>query len=140
MTSDGGPALFRLVRYWSRRWATGPPSAEDRQVQHVLAVTAVDAAGAEPTIGAVAHQLGVDQSGASRLVGAATAQGYLTRVAASGDRRRAAVALTDTGRAVLADAQSWQRAAFSELTAAWDPSDQERFAGYLQRLADEAGA
>src|SRR5436309_11516549 len=97
---DGGPALFRLVRFWSRRWvnrASAGLTAEDRQVQHILAVEAVDTTRDRPggaTIGAVAHQLGLDHSGASRIVRDATAAGHLERGQAEHDGRRAALRLT----------------------------------------------
>ena len=136
---DGGPALFRLVRFWSRRWST-PPSLDDQRVRHVEVLSAVTAAGQESTIGAVARQLGIDRSGAGRFVRDAVEAGLLQRHAADPDRRRAAVSPTPEGRALLAAALDWQRDAFAELTATWRPADRARFAGYLQRLADEQGA
>ncbi|MGI5125827.1 MarR family winged helix-turn-helix transcriptional regulator [Pseudonocardia sp. CA-107938] len=136
---DGGPALFRLVRFWSRRWST-PPSLADERVRHVEVLAAVTAAGPQPTIGAVARQLGIDRSGAGRFVRDAVEAGLLERRAADPDRRRAAVAPTAEGTALLDAALDWQRAAFAELTAGWEPADRDRFAGYLQRLADEQGA
>ena len=144
-TADGGPALFRLVRFWSRRWISRTSeelTGQPRHVHHILVVEAVqatddDAGGA--TIGAVAHQLGLDHSGASRIVRDAAAAGYLTRTGSRRDRRRAELRLTDDGRQLLAGSREWQRHAFDEITDGWTESDRRQFAAYLQRLADELG-
>lgn len=139
----GGPALFRLVRFWSRRWA-GRASAEltgeARHVQHILVVEAVRTHPDEATVGTVAHQLGLDHSGASRMVKDAVAAGYLARDTSRQDRRRARLELTESGHALLAGSRQWQRQVFDELTASWDEDDRLRFAGYLRRLADDLGA
>ncbi|WP_051571694.1 helix-turn-helix domain-containing protein [Cryptosporangium arvum] len=66
----------RLVRFRARRWARGPGAP-----RVVLTVEAVRAAGAEAGVNDVARQLGLDQSGASRMVSAATDAGYLQRLA-----------------------------------------------------------
>lgn len=143
---DGGPALFRLVRYWSRRWPRGaaahgaddPPTA-----QHVLVVTtaaALAAEGAAPTVGDLATALGLDQSGASRMVTAAHRDGYLERHRDSADARTTRVRPTPGGLALVAAAEEWQRARFAELTATWSDQDRARFAGYLTRLADQLRA
>ncbi|MEU8380512.1 MarR family transcriptional regulator [Streptosporangium sp. NPDC048865] len=152
---DGGPALFRVVRFWSRRWAgraSEELTGEQRHVQHILVVEAVAAnarpAGAAPvagayeavTVGTVAHRLGLDHSGASRMVRDAVEAGYLARATAERDRRRASLRLTESGRELLAGARQWQHRMFEELTASWAEQDRRRFAGYLQRLADEVGA
>ncbi len=142
---NGGPALFRLVRFWSRRWvnrATEELPGELRQVQHIQAVEAVHAAdgGArEATVSTVAHQLGLDHSGASRIVRDATAAGYLLRAESEQDRRRAVLLLTPRGEQLLADSHRWQRRVFTELTASWSERDREQFAAYLRRLAGELG-
>jgi DNA-binding MarR family transcriptional regulator len=144
VAADGGPALFRLVRYWSRRWTMRTSeelTGEMRHVQHILVVEAVDATGSgEATVGTVAHQLGLDHSGASRMVRDAVAAGYLTRVASERDRRRARLRPTPSGRDLLGGSRRWQRQVFDELTATWDRRDRRRFAGYLERLAEELGA
>ncbi|MFI5607103.1 MarR family winged helix-turn-helix transcriptional regulator [Amycolatopsis sp. NPDC051903] len=140
---EAGPALFRLVRHWSRRWTTRTSAelpGEQRHVQHILAVEAVDTASAHPgevTVATVAHHLGLDHSGASRLVRDATAAGYLTRGTSGQDRRRASLQLTDSGRELLAASHQWQRRTFDELTATWTAADRRRFASYLVRLAGE---
>ncbi|WP_245547992.1 MarR family winged helix-turn-helix transcriptional regulator [Nocardia pneumoniae] len=144
---DGGPALFRLVRFWSRRWssqaltrATRESDGELRRVQHIQVVEAVAAAlrtGAEATVTDVADQLGLDHSGASRMVRDAVAAGYLARGDSAHDRRRVVVRLTGSGHELLAASHDWQRQCFDQLTATWNEHDRRRFAVYLQRLADE---
>lgn len=109
-------------------------------MRHVEVLTAVAAGGPEPTIADVAHQLGIDRSGASRLVRDAADAGLLDRLTADPDRRRAAIHATPAGRELLDAALDWQRAAFVELTASWEAADRACFAGYLHRLADEQGA
>ncbi|WP_245558266.1 MarR family winged helix-turn-helix transcriptional regulator [Nocardia thailandica] len=144
--ADGGTALFRLVRFWSRRWsnqaftrATREPDAERRRVQHIQVVEAVAAlrANEEAAVTDVAEQLGLDHSGASRMVRDAVAAGYLARSDSTRDRRRAVVRLTDSGHELLAASHDWQRRCFEQLTAEWNEHDRHRFACYLQRLADE---
>ena len=148
MTSaEGGPALFRLVRFWSRRWARGVAAGAGDTAQHVLTVEAVItccASGAgDPdgaTVGDVARRLGLDQSGASRMVAAAAAAGYVERARAAADGRRSVLRLTPEGRALIDSSHRWQRDTFAELTTTWDEKDRAQFAGYLQRLASEVGA
>lgn len=140
---EGGPALFRVVRFWSRR---GPLrvaeelTGEQRRLQDIQVLDAVHAAGrsgAEVSVADVAHQLGIDRSGASRFVGDAVEHGYLQRGAGRADARRAVISLTPTGQELLDAAHAWQRQVFAELTASWSPDDARAFAGYLGRLADE---
>ncbi|WP_200824584.1 MarR family winged helix-turn-helix transcriptional regulator [Nonomuraea solani] len=141
---EAGPALFRLVRFWSRRWAgrAAESAGEQRHVQHILVVEAVRTSdGATgPTVGTVAHQLGLDHSGASRMVRDAVEAGYLARDTSDSDRRRACLRLTEDGHALLAGSRQWQRHAFEELTASWDEHDRRQFGAYLRRLADDVGA
>jgi DNA-binding MarR family transcriptional regulator len=143
-SADGGPALFRLVRFWSRRWAVRTSeelTGRQRHVQHILVAEAVGASdGREATVGAVAHQLGLDHSGASRMVRDAVDAGYLMREESASDRRRVRLRVTASGEELLDGSRRWQRQAFDELTAAWDPRDRRRFAAYLRRLAEEIGA
>ncbi|MFI5959227.1 MarR family winged helix-turn-helix transcriptional regulator [Cryptosporangium sp. NPDC051539] len=136
--NDGGPALFRLVRFWSRRWARD--AAGGAHPQLMLTLDAVHVAGAGAGVNDVARQLGLDQSGASRMVAAATEAGYVERAPGTADARRRELRLTPDGERLLESARDWQRATFEQLTAEWPASDREQFGSYLQRLADEAGA
>ncbi len=146
MHDDGGPALFRLVRFWSRRWARGVAEqvgADASLPQNVLVVDAVDTLrrdDAEATVGELARQLGLDHSGASRMVAAAMQGGYVERGRSETDRRRSALALTAEGRALLDSSRRWQQARFAELTRHWDDHDRTAFAHYLGRLAREVRA
>ena len=95
------------------------------------------AAAATVPVADVAHELGVDHSGASRMVSEASRQGYLVREAAADDARRATLTLTKDGLDVLAAAQAYQDDVFGQLTAGWSVKDAARFATYLRRLADQ---
>ncbi|GLY39394.1 MarR family transcriptional regulator [Amycolatopsis sp. NBRC 101858] len=142
-TPDGGPALFRLVRHWSRQWA---PDVVERfaegaptwTVPNLLVIQAVDGAtAAEVTVADVAHQLGIDRSVASRMVAEAGRDGFVKRSTSARDARRAVLTLTDAAKEFLAASQAHQRQAFEALVGHWPREDRERFAGYLSRLADE---
>jgi len=148
---DSGPgaALFQVVRFWSRRWAAhaarSPGVAADdeqRRVQDIVLLDAVDGArrgAAEVAVTDIAAQLGIDRSGASRLVTDAAGRGYVVRGTSDADARRAVVTATPDGQRLLASARAWQEEAYARLTADWDPADAARFGGYLRRLADQLG-
>jgi DNA-binding MarR family transcriptional regulator len=151
-TTGGGPALFRLVRFWSRRWAAGaagdvtgvPAEARgDRDdaghVGHVLVLEAIEAAarGGVAQIGEVAVELGLDRSNASRMLAAAVAAGLVTKTVSAHDARRTELAVTPAGAELLAAARAWQEQTFRRLTADWPAADVRRFASYLVRLAEQ---
>src|SRR5689334_2163652 len=133
----GGPALFRLVRYWSRRWAAGP--APEGQVGHVLILEAIDAAGRGSTaqIADVAVELGLDRSNASRMLAAAVDAGLVTKTVSLRDARRTELGITPDGQDLLRAARDWQEQTFARMTAGWPAADARRFAAYLVRLAHE---
>ena len=162
--AGGGPALFRLVRFWSRRWAAdaarqaqqgagdaGDPAA---QVGHVQVLEAIDAAaraagpgGSSPRGGSgapvaaiadVAVQLGLDRSNASRMLASAVAAGLVTKAVHPGDARRTELGITPAGQDLLAAARGWQDQVFARLVAGWPAADARRLAGYLQRLAAQS--
>ncbi len=142
--AEGGPALFRLVRFWSRRWARGVAVGVDVEAslpQHVITLEAVNACTGEDgaTVGQVARQLGLDHSGASRMVAAVEAAGFVERSRSSVDGRRSVVRVTGAGQQLLEVSLRWQRQMFEELTIGWSEQDRQQFAGYLDRLASQLG-
>ncbi|MDS0136490.1 MULTISPECIES: MarR family winged helix-turn-helix transcriptional regulator [unclassified Amycolatopsis] len=143
-SSEGGPALFRLVRHWARQWA---PDVVDRfaagtppswTVPNLFVIQAIDGtAGDEVTVADVARQLGIDRSVASRMVSEAARAGFVERSTSTRDARRAVLTLTEFAKEFLEASQAHQRQAFDALVGHWPQEDRERFAGYLGRLADE---
>ena len=133
----GGPALFRVVRYWSRRWAAGP--APEGQVGHVLILEAIDAARRDGTaqIADVAVELGLDRSNASRMLAAAVDAGLVTKTVSAHDARRTELGISPEGEDLLRAARDWQEETYARMTAGWPPADARRFAAYLVRLASE---
>jgi DNA-binding MarR family transcriptional regulator len=133
----GVPALFQLVRFWSRRWAAGAARDADGDVGNVLVLEAIDAARRHGSalIGDVAIELGLDRSNASRMLTAAVADGLVTKVASPEDARRTELGMTPAGRRLLKAARAWQTSAFAHLVADWPAADSRRFATYLVRLA-----
>ncbi|MEJ3750633.1 MarR family winged helix-turn-helix transcriptional regulator [Actinomycetes bacterium KLBMP 9797] len=82
----------------------------------------------EPTtVNAVAHELGIDQSGASRLVKSAADAGYLTMVKSASDGRRREVSITAVGQAALEHAHGWQEQVFDDLTTGWSRQRRDDF-------------
>ncbi|HEX4214569.1 MAG TPA: MarR family winged helix-turn-helix transcriptional regulator [Candidatus Dormibacteraeota bacterium] len=135
----GGPALFRLVRFWSRRWAADPRRGLSGNVAHVLILEAIDTAAADgpAAIAKVAAELGLDRSNASRMLADAVSAGLVAKTVAAGDARRAELAITAGGRTLLASARAWQGDMFARLVQDWPAEDARRFAGYLRRLASQ---
>lgn len=140
-----GRALFRLVRFWSRRWAPEVAQKLDDHaprtatVQNLYVVEAVHSAaqGGEVTVADVARQLGLDRSVASRMIADAVRDGYLVRDTSTSDARRARLSLTEAGEEFLSTSHEHQEQVFAALVAHWPAEDRRRFAGYLERLARE---
>ncbi|GAB3846841.1 MarR family winged helix-turn-helix transcriptional regulator [Dactylosporangium cerinum] len=135
----GGPALFRLVRFWSRRWAAGITQDEGGEVAHIQVLEAIDASGRPAQIGAVAVELGLDRSNASRMLAASVAAGLVTKTVSAQDARRTDLDLTPAGSDLLAAARAWQEQTFARMVADWPARDARRFAAYLVRLAASEG-
>jgi DNA-binding MarR family transcriptional regulator len=135
MTGQGpGQVLFHFVRHWSRRPVSADAGGEQGRL--VLVCEAVHALGwrrTRATVNAIAHEIGIDQSGASRLIKTAEAVGYLTMAASRADGRRREASLTPDGRSMLDEAHRWQEAVFAELTTGW--SDEKRF-DFQQAMTD----
>ncbi|MEU4405170.1 MarR family winged helix-turn-helix transcriptional regulator [Streptosporangium sp. NPDC023963] len=166
VAEQAGPALFALIRYWSRRWPQGV-AGDGAEGGHVSRVVVVDiiggrgggggggesgggAGGAGVTGGgggggrtgvrAVADALGVDRSVASRMVADAVAAGLVRRGTMERDARHADLALTASGHELLAAARRWQNDTFDAFTAHWPAEDRETFASLLVRFAADATA
>lgn len=135
-TEGPGQILFEFVRHWARRWNTTGEGSADRNGRMVLvteAVRSLTVRGAV-TINALAAEIGIDQSGASRLVKEAVSAGYLTLAPSGSDARRREVSITDTGLTLLADAHRWQEAVFDQLTAEWTTDERDDFHRAMLRL------
>jgi DNA-binding MarR family transcriptional regulator len=85
------------------------------------------------SINEIAEELGIDQSGASRMVGQAVARGYLAKSSAS-DARRRIVVVTAAGHALIAQAHLWQEGIFSKITHDWSSSEVKLFTDLMNRL------
>ncbi|HEY3504746.1 MAG TPA: MarR family winged helix-turn-helix transcriptional regulator [Actinocatenispora sp.] len=136
-----GQVLFGFVRHWSRR--TAPGDAELDQGRLVLVgetVHALGRRGVPATVNAIAHEIGIDQSGASRLVRSATAAGYLVLAASGADARRREASLTPAGRTMLDRAHRWQEEVFGRLTTGWSERRRREFQQAMTDLMDRSHA
>lgn len=143
MTSPGpGQVLFGFVRHWSRRSATGDlgVAEQGRLVLVSEAVHSLTERAMAATINAIASEIGIDQSGASRLVKSTTAAGYLVMVASATDGRQREASLTPTGRAMLVDAHRWQEDVFDQLTKGWSEKRRREFYEAMTDLMDRSYA
>ncbi|MEU7587170.1 MarR family winged helix-turn-helix transcriptional regulator [Micromonospora sp. NPDC049230] len=100
---------------------------QGRLVQVTEAVNALVDRDEPATVNAVAHELGIDQSGASRLVKSAAHAGYLTMAKGASDGRRREVSITAAGQAALEHAHEWQEQVFDDLTAGWTRQRRDDF-------------
>jgi DNA-binding MarR family transcriptional regulator len=135
--TGAGQALFQFVRHWSRRCSD--PAAAERG-RDVLATEAVHALRDRPevTVNDVAAELGVDQSGASRMVAHAVELGYLATRPSPADARRRLISLTASGAALLDAAHDWQESVFADLTDDWTPAERAGFHHAMIRLVDRS--
>lgn len=130
-----GSLLFEFVRHWSRRWHP-EDDTRGQQGRHVLAtetVCTLSAAGSV-TVNAVAREIGIDQSGASRLIQDAAKAGFLNIEASPADARRRQVNVTESGHALLKAAHLWQQQTFESLTEDWTAQERKDFCDRLQQL------
>jgi MarR family transcriptional regulator, organic hydroperoxide resistance regulator len=89
---------------------------------------------ASSSINDVARELGLDQSGVSRMVARAQRQGLVTRRAP--DRIGAPSAITNTaaGEELLRQAHAWQDEVLRTLTAQWPDEDVRILVTLMDRL------
>lgn len=84
----------------------------------------------------VAEYVAVEQSTASRTVGAAVAAGLLTKTFATDDQRRCVLVLSDLGREALARVTERRRELVAETIADWPESDVDTLVTLLDRLTE----
>jgi DNA-binding MarR family transcriptional regulator len=142
VTNQGpGQVLFSLVRHWSRRPPLGDPGVEQGRLVLVSeAVHSLSRRGVSATVNAVAHEIGIDQSGASRLIKSATAAGYLVMAASAADGRRREASLTPAGGSMLDQAHHWQEEIFDRLTAGWSEKRRRDLQQAMTDLMDRSYA
>lgn len=133
-----GRALFRVVRYWSRRWTGAGQAIDVDRGRDVMITEAVAALQGDDgaTVNQVANELGIDQSGASRFLSQAVERGYLRKVASPADGRQRRLRVTAEGERMLESAHQWQESIFDELTTDWPADDVRRFHAYLLRFLE----
>lgn len=95
---------------------------------------------APATVNAIAQEVGIDQSGASRLIKSARTVGYLVMAASATDGRRREAALTPTGRSMLDQAHRWQEEIFLELTEDWSDKKRRDFQQAMTDLIERSYA
>jgi DNA-binding MarR family transcriptional regulator len=143
-----GQALFAFVRFWSRRW-TGVRSGVDAQrgadVMVLEAVHALAGSGRPTSVNDVAREVGVDQSGASRMIAHAERLGLVTRRPAARVGEASSVMVTAAGDDLLRQAHAWQDDVARSLTADWSEDEIRTFSTLMDRLvraqaAVDAGA
>ncbi|WP_432898696.1 MarR family winged helix-turn-helix transcriptional regulator [Micromonospora matsumotoense] len=142
MTSQGpGQVLFHFVRHWARRPVAADAGGDQGRLVLVCeAVQALSQRGIPATVNAIAHDIGIDQSGASRLIKSATAAGYLAATASPADGRRRETSLTPEGRSMLDQAHRWQEDIFAQLTTDWNDTKRRDFQQAMTDLMDRSYA
>jgi DNA-binding MarR family transcriptional regulator len=132
-----GQTLFAFVRFWSRRWTGTGLGTDPQRGRDVMVVEAVHALMAQqrPTsINDVARELGLDQSGASRMVTRAEQQGLVTRRAPGRIGATSAITTTAAGEDLLRQAHAWQDEVLRRLTADWPRDDVTTLLSLMDRL------
>ncbi|WP_199562405.1 MarR family winged helix-turn-helix transcriptional regulator [Micromonospora deserti] len=134
--------MFAFVRHWSRR-----SSASDHEVAEqgrlvivVEAVHSLTQRGIAATVNAVAHEIGIDQSGASRLIKSAAEAGHLIMQASETDGRRRQATVTSSGHALLEQAHDWQEKVFDRLAEGWSEQQRRDFQQAMTDLIDQSYA
>ncbi|MEX5717305.1 MarR family winged helix-turn-helix transcriptional regulator [Geodermatophilus maliterrae] len=137
-------ALVRLRRLWTASRAHVTDDLGRRvEMSSVLVVEAcarAEADAVEVTVGDVAAFLDVEPSTASRLVERTAAAGLVRRDASTVNGRRAALRLTDAGRALRARATAARLGWLSGVVADWSAADLYLLGSALARFADAVAA
>jgi DNA-binding MarR family transcriptional regulator len=132
-----GQALFAFVRFWARRWTGSGLGADAQRGRDVMVVEAVRALTEQqrPTsINEIARELGLDQSGVSRMVARTEQQGFVTRQAPDRIGAPAVIVTTAAGAELLRQARRWQDEVLRTLTADWPAGDVDTLMTLMDRL------
>ncbi|MEU9125903.1 MarR family winged helix-turn-helix transcriptional regulator [Streptomyces sp. NPDC048506] len=120
--------------------AAGQAAVGQGLLEHVLdVVEAAEEAGEPVGVRGVAEALRIDQPRASRLVASAVAAGWVLRRADQADGRRAPLALTPAGRAVLERAHAFRRTAVERVAVDWSEEELAVFTRLFARFVDGFG-
>lgn len=121
--------LFSFVRHWARSSATGDGATPEqgRLLLLVEAVASLSECGQSATVSAVASEIGIDQSDASRLVKSAVEGGYVAMTTSICDRRRREITLMSGGDVLLQEAHAQHEQVFDVLTVGWGRLRREEF-------------
>ncbi|GAB2569079.1 hypothetical protein Aab01nite_08130 [Paractinoplanes abujensis] len=112
---------------------------QGRLVLVTEAVLALRQRGRAATVNAVADEIGIDQSGASRLIRSAIEAGHLGPAAdGGGDGRRRPVTVTAAGHEMLAHAHEWQERVFDRLTEGWPARRRRDFQQAMSELMERS--
>lgn len=87
----------------------------------------------DATVGALAQEMGIDPSRASRLAGQLTTKGYLRREVAQSDARKAILVPTETAHALMVAFRDHKWDRYEEAFADWSDADLVTFARLLER-------
>jgi len=97
-------------------------------------------ASGEMTVGAIAREVGLAQGTVTSLIDRLVERGLLSRRRANQDRRQVKVAVSDSGRALLAAAPTPLQRRFLESFSRLQDWEQTSILSSLQRLAHLMGA
>lgn len=129
---NNGSTLFRMIRSLTAQ-VNEHDSQHGRMAMVVEAVHNAKARG-EVTINDVADELGIDQSGASRLVSQAITAGLIKREKSALDGRSRQCSITPAGEQLLAAARKWQEDVYNRLTTDWSSTEKTQFANAMERI------
>jgi len=136
LLDDVGAAFSRLRRRTTQ--SLTDHGMTKRDLTRNLVINVVDEAVGEITVGAVADQLNVDPSVASRMVTDCIDSGYLQRAASATDGRRTVLQLTPAGIDLRDRFRRQQRKMFEQITSDWTDTERLEFARLLTRYADDS--
>ena len=132
-----GQALFAFVRFWSRRWTGVGLGGRAERGQDVMVLETVHGLASRRevvSVNDVAREVGVDQSGASRMVTRAHRLGLLSRRPPGRVGEPASIAVAPAGEVLLRQAHEWQDDVLRSLTAGWPAEDVRTLLTLMDRL------